>query len=211
MESKVFNMDCIEGMKQYPDNYFDLAVVDPPYGVGETWKKNKHSKFAKHNSSYKNNSIPDQSYFIELFRVSKHQIIWGANYYINYLPADNHWICWDKHRDFKTQHASEGELAWHSFNIPIRIIKKMWNGACVCEKRSGIHPHEKPVGLYDWIYKNYLPNGGKVIDTHLGSGSNRIAAHKAGNIDFTGYEIDKDYFDAADKRYQDFIKQLTLF
>ena len=209
-KSDVYLMDCIEGMKSYPDEYFDLAVVDPPYGIGENWKKDKNSKFYKHRSTYKNNSIPGPKYFKELFRVSKNQIVWGANYYTEYLKPRNSWIVWDKNKDYETQHMAEGELAWTSFNIPLRIISMIWNGCCTIEKRYGKHPHEKPVALYDWIFEKYAKPGDKILDTHLGSGSSRIAANKAG-LDFTGFEIDEDYFNDSEERFKNFISQARLF
>jgi site-specific DNA-methyltransferase (adenine-specific) len=209
--SETFNEDCMIGMARYPDKYFDLAVVDPPYGIGENWKKNRFSKFYKQTSTYKNNSIPSAEYFKELFRISKHQIIWGANYYTAHLPARNSWIVWDKNRNYDDSHMAEAELAWTSFNVPVRLARFTWNGFIVCEPRYGAHPHEKPTSLYLWQYKNYLPQGGKVIDTHLGSGSNRIAANKAGNIDFYGWEIYKEYFEAQEKRYKQFTSQLRLW
>lgn len=159
--SQVFNIDCVEYMRTMPDNSFELAVVDPPYGIGQNWRKDKGSRFYRHESSYRNESIPGADYFAELFRVSKNQIIWGANYYTEFLPARNSWIVWDKQIDYPTQHMSEGELAWTSFNIPLRIVSLIWNGCCRCEKRSGIHPHEKPKRLYRWIYENYLRGGGR--------------------------------------------------
>ena len=134
-------------------------------------------------------------------RISENQIIWGANYYTDYLPARQSWIVWNKLRDYPTQHLAEGELAWTSFNIPVRIATYMWNGACVCSPRSGIHPHEKPVDLYAWLLRNYAKPGDNIFDSHLGSGSSRIAAYKLG-FDFVGCEIDKGYFEAQEKRFQ---------
>lgn len=209
--SEVFNEDCMIGMQRYPDKYFDLAVVDPDYGIGQSWKKDRYSKFYTHTSTYKNKSIPQAEYFNELFRVSKHQIIWGGNYYTDFLPARNSWIVWDKNRSYEKSHMAEAELAWHSMNIPVRVANFTWNGFIRCQKRYGHHPHEKPVALYDWIYKNYLPEGGKVIDTHLGSGTNRIAASKAYNIDFTGFEIDSGYYESQNKVFNEFIAQTRLF
>jgi len=201
--------DCMDYMADLPDNAFDLAIVDPPYGIGVTWKKDRHSKFYKHNSTYNNTRVSGE-YFEQLFRVSKNQIIWGANYYIDYLPSNNHWIVWDKERDYPTQHASEGELAWHSFNIPLRIVRMIWNGAVVIESRYGKHPHEKPVSLYKWILKNYATPDMKIIDTHLGSGSSAIAAYDFG-CEFVGIEIDEEYYNAAVKRFRTHAAQQKLF
>lgn len=210
MKSEVFNEDCMAGMARYPDKFFELAIVDPPYGIGENWKKDRSSPFYKHSSSYKNDTIPREDFFLELFRVSKNQIIWGANYYTGYLNARNSWICWDKERDYPTQHLAEGELAWTSFNIPLRIVKILWNGACRREPRFGSHPHEKPVALYKWLLQNYAKPGDKILDTHLGSGSSRIAAYDMG-FDFYGWELDADYFAAMQKRFEAHIAKPALF
>lgn len=216
--SIVYNEDCIEGMKRYPDKHFDLAIVDPPYGIGEDGRKGVRTSPSRPNSylrepKYKakgwDSNSPDEEYFNELIRVSKNQIIWGANHFISKMPIDSScWIFWDKDGfgDF-----ADGELAWCSFKTAVRRFKFTWNGFRKQEPQDRIHPTEKPIGLYSWIYKNYLPQGGKVIDTHLGSGSNRIAANKAGNIDFTGYELDKDYYEAQEKRWKGFIAQTRLF
>lgn len=200
--SEVYNMDCMEYMRNIPDKFFELAVVDPPYGIGETWKKDKLSKAHDSQTSYKNNEIPKKEYFDELIRVSKNQIIWGANYYTQFLIPRNSWIVWDKMADYNLHKKSEGELAWTSFNIPLRIIQLSWNGFCRCCKRSNIHPHEKPVNLYAWVFKNYAKPGDKILDTHLGSGSSRISAYKMG-FDFYATEIDKEYFEAQDRRFKE--------
>lgn len=161
--SETYNIDCLEYMRTMPDGFFDLAVVDPPYGIGRNWNKDRSSKFYGHRSTYDNATIPGKEYFDELFRVSRNQIIWGANYYTEFLPARNSWIVWDKSIDYTTQHMSEGELAWTSFNVPLRIAHLIWNGFCRCESRSGIHPHEKPIALYKWIFDNYTAGGGAHI------------------------------------------------
>lgn len=200
----------MELMKRFPDKYFDLAIVDPPYGIGENWKKDKSSKFYKHNSSYKNNEIPDKEYFTELFRVSKNQIIWGANYYTRFLPENNAWIVWDKNRDYDKQHMAEGELAWSSFRVPLRIAPFLWNGACVCEPRYGAHPHEKPTLLYKWLLSKYAKQGYRILDTHLGSGSIAIACHDFG-FELTACELDKGYYALAIERIKKHTAQGSLF
>jgi len=198
--------DCINVMGQYPDKYFDLAIVDPPYGIGENWRKDSGSQFYKHRSTYKNDSIPDKKYFDELFRVSDNQIIWGGNYYTDFLPPTGAWFFWDKQRSEKTFNA-QGELAWTSLKIPLRIIPLRWNGFCACEPRSGIHPHEKPIALYKWILSRICTNPEmKILDTHLGSGSIAIACQNMG-YSLTACEIDKKYFGAACKRIKEAIKQ----
>lgn len=219
--SEVFNEDCMIGMARYHDKYFDLAVVDPPYGIGEHGGKkregpqsdNKGLRSANYEKKQWDKSIPSKLFFSDLFRVSKNQIIWGGNYFTDYLPPSSCWLVWDKKTNDGSDFA-DCELAWTSFKTAVRKFKYDWVGFGYLNNPSGerkIHPTQKPVALYDWIYKNYLPNGGKVIDTHLGSGSNRIAANKAGNIDFTGFELDKDYYEAQEKRWKGFIAQTRLF
>ncbi len=207
---EMFNIDCMEYMAKQPDKSFDLAVVGPPYGIGENWKKDPHSDFYKHSTSYKNNEVPGPKYFEELFRVSKNQIIWGANYYTEYLSARNSWIVWDKKRDYPKQHMAEGELAWTSFNIPLRIFEGIWNGFVRCDTRAGFHPHEKPIKLYSWIFQNYAKPGQRILDTHGGSFSSAIAAHYFG-CDMVICEIDKDYFDAGKARFEKETKQIAMF
>lgn len=208
-KSEVFNEDCMIGMARYPDKYFDLTVVDPPYGIGGRFhthhkegQSQRHS-LSKFNPTKWDDNIPDQEYFTELFRVSKNQIVWGGNYMASFLPPSRCFIVWDKMTYIPSM--SQIEMAWTSFDKNARLTKINSN------QSDRIHPTQKPVALYDWIYKNYLPNGGKVIDTHLGSGSNRIAANKAGNIDFVGFELDKDYYEAQEKRWKGFISQTRLF
>jgi site-specific DNA-methyltransferase (adenine-specific) len=209
-ESIVHNIDCMIGMREFPDKHFDLAIVDPPYGVGETWKKDRKSKFYKHNSTYKNNEVPSEEYWNELRRVSCHQIVWGGVFYTNYLPASKAWIVWDKFRSRKT-HMAEVDLAWTSFTNWNAIIYKIpWNGFIVTGNRYGEHPHEKPIELYLNCLVDFGKPGHKILDTHLGSGSSRIAAYDMG-FDFTGYEIDKDYFEAQEKRFNQYKSQLKIF
>ena len=200
-ESIVYNEDCMIGMARYPDKYFDLAVVDPPYGI---------------NLAFWDKETPTNYYFDEIQRVSINQIIWGGNYFINKLPITEAWICWHKKPFLKQQ--AHFELAWSSFEHKPKMFEYTYAGNAegmnnirVDYTKRSIHPAQKPIALYDWIYMNYLPEGGKVIDTHLGSGSNRIAADKQRNIDFYGWEIDKDYFEAQEKRWQDYKSQLTFF
>lgn len=203
-------MDCMVAMREFPDKFFDLAIVDPPFGIGENWRKDSDSKFYNHRSSYKNDSTPGKEYFDELFRVSKDQIIWGCNYYWNFLPPSNNLIFWDKNRDVFTQFNSYGELAWTSIKkYPFNKIKITWNGCVRDEPRYGGHPHEKPVGIYRWLLMHYATAGSSILDTHLGSGSSRIAAHDMG-FDFWGYELDTDYFKAQEKRFLQHTSQLTI-
>jgi site-specific DNA-methyltransferase (adenine-specific) len=201
MESIVYNQDCMIGMAKYPDKYFDLAVVDPPYR-----DTNQPTKDMRKSGSMKSlEGRPQKEYFNELSRVSKNQIIWGANNFE--LPQFKGFIVWDKGipMDFTM---SMAELA--SISEGLGTISKVFQFR-VAGAENRIHPTQKPIKLYEWIYIKYLPQGGKVIDTHLGSGSNRIAADKAGNIDFIGFELDKDYFEAQEKRWVEYKKQLVLW
>jgi site-specific DNA-methyltransferase (adenine-specific) len=218
MKAGVYNMDCMEAMKAFPDGFFDLAVVDPPYGIGEDGSKNhtrgKIAKSRDYKAFHGNDlSAPSQDYFNELLRISKHQIIWGANHFVSKIPFDSScWIVWDK--DNGETDFADCELAWTNYKTAVRKFQWRWQGMLqqnMKNKEQRVHPTQKPVKLYEWIYMNYLPKGGKVLDTHLGSGSNRIAADKQGNIEFYGYEIDKEYFDASVKRYNEFKAQLTMF
>ena len=212
--SEVHNEDCMIGMARYPNKWFDLACIDPPYGIGMSGGHIGGSVLAK-TTNYKHFhgndlSAPDNSFFDELFRISKNQIIWGANHFL--AKTSSCWIVWDKQNG--DNNFADCELAWTSFDTAVRKFEFRWAGMLqgnMKNKEDRIHPTQKPVSLYDWIYKNYLPQGGKVIDTHLGSGSNRIAANKAGNIDFVGFELDKDYYEAQEKRWKGFIAQTRLF
>ena len=196
MKSIAYNSDCLNGMKNCPDNYYDLAVVDPPYGLGKrtTDGGGTNSQIRFMNDIRRTNwddCVPTAEYFDQLMRVSKNQIIWGGNYFG--LPAHRTFIVWDKMTYIPTM--SQVEMAWTSFDSPARYVK------INSTQLDRFHPTQKPILLYRWIYKNYLPEGGKVLDTHLGSGTNRIAADMQGNIDFTGYEIDFEYWKEQEKRF----------
>jgi len=208
----LLNIDCMDYMATCKDKQFDLAIVDPGYGIGEDWNKSKSDVHYKHISIYKNNKIPCRKYFKELFRISKNQIIWGGNYFTRFLRPTNRWIIWDKHRDVEKTFMSEAEVAWTSFKIPMRIFRYQWDGG---KKQSEtgikkIHPHQKPLALYKWLLKNYAKEGDRIIDTHLGSGSSAIAAYDFG-CDFVGTEIDLEYFNAAVARFENHKKQLRLY
>jgi len=209
--NKVFNMDCMELLKQSKDNEYDLAICDPPYGIGIDGQKEnikgKKSDRKGHIKKEWDSAIPEKEYFDELFRVTKNQIVWGSNYFVKHLSNGHKgWIVWDKAQHGLTM--SDCELAYSSFDKPTRIWTK--NRGVLMQEGGTIHPTQKPVALYKWLLKNYAKEGDKILDTHLGSGSSRIASHDLG-FDFTGCELDKDYFDAAEFRYQEHIKQLTLF
>ena len=208
--SDIYLMDCIEGMKQYADNYFDLAIVDPPYGIGIDGQKksiNKNPKNNRKEHTKKNwdNAIPSKEYFNELFRVSKNQIIWGANYFTEYLKPTKAWIFWYKGQRDLTM--SDGEMAWTSFDTVTRQFEL--NRASLIAQNT-FHPTEKPYKLYKWLLDKYAKQGDKILDTHLGSGSSRIAAYDY-NFDFTGFELDPEYIEKSTIRFNNHINQLTLF
>lgn len=215
-KSEVFNTDCIEGLKQYPDNHFELAIVDPPYGINESGQTNKtRGKIAKSKDYGNKNwdtSSPDKLYFQELIRVSKNQIVWGANHFISKIPFDSScWIVWNK--DNGETDFADCELAWTSFKSAVRKFDFKWQGMLqgdMKNKENRIHPTQKPVKLYKWLLTNYAKEGDKILDTHLGSGSSRIAAYDLG-FEFTGFELDEDYFIASEKRFKQHTNQLTLF
>lgn len=201
----------MEYMKSLPDKAFDLAIVDPPYGIGVGSRgvgdySRKWTKYSRETDKKWDVAIPDESYFIELFRVSVNQIIWGANYMTEFLPPSMGWVCWYKSDEVKGRDFSEMELAFTSFNKAARHFEEkpfIRNGA-------RIHPTQKPIDLYRWLLLTYAKDGDKILDTHLGSGSSAIAAHYM-NFDFVGCELDKDYYDAACKRFKEQTAQQSLF
>jgi len=205
--------DNMEYMKNIPDKYYGLCVVDPPYGLGIDGQKKGTSKNPKHNRkehSKKNwdSSIPSKEYFEELFRISKNQIIWGANYFVEHLTEGHKgWIVWDKGQHGLTM--SDCELAYSSFDVPTRVFVK--NRVALLQDGT-IHPTQKPIKLYEWIYINYAEKGMKILDTHLGSGSSAIAAYRVGmDLEFTGIEIDEEYYNNAVKRIKWETSQGSLF
>jgi len=212
--------DCMNVMAKYPDKYFDLAVVDPPYGIGMDSRRlnNRSSKgrYVVKQSQYLDkvwdDKSPDFLYHKELIRVSKNQIVWGANYLDENILYKGKWIVWHKNGQSKAPDSSDCELACTSFNgLTVKMFSFDWVGfGHINAKESRIHPTQKPVALYRWILHNYAKPGDKILDTHLGSGSSAIAAHQMG-FDFVGCEIDKDYYEAACKRFKEQTKQLDLF
>ena len=209
--NKLYNMDCMEGMKQFPDKYFELAIVDPPYGIGMDGQKKSICKNPKHNRKLHekkdwDNSIPSKEYFKELERVSKNQIIWGANYFVKHLEKGTKgWIVWDKGQHGLTM--SDCELAYSSFNVPTRVV--VINRVELL-KDGTIHPTQKPLKLYKWLLKNYAKPGDKILDTHVGSASSLIACYDMG-FEYIGFEIDKDYYEAAQERMRIHMQQQTIF
>ena len=202
-----YNMDCMEAMKAMPDKFFDLAVVDPPYGLGKKLLRGGNTGVAKFKDQYAENEWDDErppkEYFDQLFRVSKNQVIWGANYFIDYLRPSRGIIAWDKNLG-EPLNFSHWEMAWTSFDCIARKVTIRSNTG------DRIHPTQKPVALYRWIFQHYARPGDKILDTHLGSGSSRIAAHEAG-LDFMGFEIDPDYFAGALERYEAAEAQMSMF
>jgi len=204
---ELLNIDCLEYLKQCEDKEFDLAIVDPPYGIGFSSKKQANFGKGGIDHKYKNwdNEIPSKEYFEQLKRVSQNQIVWGGNYMTEHLEANRCWLSWYKMQEFST---NEFELAWTSFDKTCKQFNMSRVEAYA--NINKIHPTEKPVKLYKWILYNFALNGNKVLDTHLGSGSIAVACWDLG-FDLVGLEIDKDYYTKAVKRFEQHKKQLTLF
>jgi site-specific DNA-methyltransferase (adenine-specific) len=203
MHSELVNMDCMEYMRQFPDKFFDLACVDPPYGIGAgkmTLGKGKRKKYSA--GKEWDSSIPDDEYFDELQRVSKEQIIWGGNYFD--LPPTKCFLIWDKKNDDRD--FAECELAWTSLDSVARMFRMRPQNMDGGKQ----HPTQKPIQLYRWIFKNYAQPGFKILDTHLGSGSSRIAAHDM-KCDFWSCEIDPEYVSTAEKRFNQYASAPMMF
>lgn len=219
-----YNMDCLSAMQQMPDKYFDLAVVDPPYFSGPERRNFYGCQVSPIGVQriYKQSEVwqvPDERYFDELRRVSKQQIIWGVNYF-NYSFSPGR-VVWDKCNGASS--FSDCEIAYCSLHDSVRLYRYMWNGMCQgksitegyimqgdkSKNEKRIHPTQKPVALYAWLYQQYAKPEDKILDTHLGSGSSRIAAWKLG-LDFVGFEIDKYYFDLQEQRFAEEQQQLSF-
>ena len=200
--NRAYNIDCMEYMRTLPDKHFTLAIADPPYGIGKDWKKrNKGAVFA--DTTYNNSSRPSAEYFAELKRISQHQIIWGWNYYADLLGNTNYLIVWDKmSANNKAFHYSKCEIAYTDIHIPCNIVHIEWDGYRMGKERGKkkIHPHQKPIELYEWLLQNYAKQGDTIFDPNLGSGSSRIAAYNLG-FDFIGCEIDETYFALQEQRF----------
>jgi len=206
---ELLHVDCMEYMKGLPDKAFELAIVDPPYGLDDWNERGSNKKL--YNKKHMNleqiqnfeKKAPQQNYFDELFRVSKHQIVWGGNHFLDYLGKTKQIIVWDK--TIRGMHFNDCEIAWASgIKEACRIFTKSANDL------NRIHPTQKPVALYRWLLHNYAKTGDRILDTHLGSGSSAIAAHQMG-FDFVGCELDKDYYEAACKRFKERTAQLDIF
>jgi len=211
---QIINEDCMNVLKDISDNYFDLAIVDPPYQIKRNSKRgdeNRLEKNLKYINKYKLQTWdikPNKKYFDELFRVSKKQIIWGANNFN--LPTTEYFIVWDKHQT--VNNFASAEYAWTNVPKPAKIFRHTIHQVMQDRKSEGgkIHPTQKPVALYRWLLENYANPNNKIIDTHLGSGSSAIAAHYFGINEFLGIEIDKEYFDLAKDRFEKSTRQLQL-
>lgn len=214
--SEVFNEDNMVGMAKYPDKHFPLAIIDPPYGIYENGNrdlvpKGAASKRKKYHTALWDQTTPSGEFFNELFRVSKNQIIWGGNYFN--LPPSRCWIVWDKRHGCPGNDFADCELAWTSFTTSVRMFSFLWNGMLqenMQDKEVRIHPTQKPIQLYKWLLKNYAKEGDKILDTHLGSQSSRIACYDGG-FDFYGWELDPEYFNDGNKRFENFKAQGKLF
>lgn len=206
-----YNMDCMDGMREFPDNYFELAIVDPPYGIGicgiiggvgcaePTIYK-----------AFDDSAIPSADYFKELERISKHRIIWGGNYFLDHLNATKGMIIWDKGR--RGLKFADCEIAWTDIDEPCRIYAHLWDGMRqedMKNKEKRIHPTQKPVALYKWLLTNYAHPGDKILDTHVGSASSLIACYDMG-FDYVGFEIDEEYYKKAKQRLEDEMAQVRF-
>ena len=212
---KITNEDNMQLMARYEDNHFDLAIIDPPYGINinkqSQGKGGGVAKKIEYTKKDWDSAIPTTEYFSELMRVSKNQIVWGGNYFVENLTNSSCWVVWDKVNG--TTDFADCELAWTSFKTSVRKIEWKWAGMLqqdMKNKEKRIHPTQKPVKLYEWLLMNYAKEGDKILDTHLGSGSIAIACHNL-KFDLTACELDKDYYEAAIKRLKIHQQQLTMF
>jgi site-specific DNA-methyltransferase (adenine-specific) len=219
----IHNTDCMTGMREFPDKYFDLAVCDPPYGIGadsmnfatsgaKTIGKAIRRDYRRAGATW--DVAPGAEYFVELMRVSKNQIIWGGNYFSGHLPPSRGFICWDKRSsEAMSNDFADCEIAWMSPGLGVaRMFRFLWNGMLQGDmrfKEDRIHPTQKPAALYRWIYSKYLIGGGSVLDTHAGSGSSLVAAYDL-RVEYVGFEIDPEYCRAAMQRYANHTAQIRM-
>ena len=217
-----YNMDCMTGMRRFPDKYFDLAIVDPVYGdVSQggymTNNRGQHIGTGKANQKGYHAGLWKQEktgndYFKELFRVSKNQIIWGGNFFVESLPSSQGWVVWDKQKPEGITF-SDCELAFTSFNVGIKMFRFMWNGMLqedMKNKENRIHPTQKPVALYKWLINKFAQEGDTILDTHIGSASSLIACHETGHK-YIGFEIDAEYYRQAKERLEQETAQMTMW
>ena len=206
-----FNEDCMVGMKRYPDKYFELAIVDPPYfeGAGDPAYYRSRTCQSTAKPITETWTVPGEDYFKELFRVSKKQIIWGCNYYAKYIPHTSR-IVWDKVNDGTP--FSQAEIASWSDGVKVYVFRFKRNGMIqqnMKDKEIRFHPTQKPVALYEWLLTRYAKPGDKILDTHVGSASSLIACHDRG-FDAVGFELDADYYRASKQRLEDFMRQVRI-
>jgi site-specific DNA-methyltransferase (adenine-specific) len=216
--NKLYNMDCMDGMKEFPDKFFDLGIIDPPYGIGESGDKNGSRGKLAVAKDYKafhggDKEPPKPEYFKELIRVTKHQVIFGANHFIERIPNANSpcWIVWNK-LNGKTDFADH-EMAWTNFSTAATMFTFRWQGMLqgdMKNKEDRIHPTQKPIALYTWILNNYAKKGYKILDTHVGSASSLVACHKLG-YEYVGMEIDEHYYKAGSDRLNEAKAQGNIF
>ena len=207
--NKFYNEDCLEAMKQIPDKYFDLAIVDPPYGIARFGNRVELSNRLDKNAKINKWDIkPTNDYFNELFRISKNQIIWGANNFT--LPNSEYFVVWDKQQT--VDNFASAEYAWTNCKIPARVFRYSIHKTMSDRKDEGgkIHPTQKPIALYEWLLKNYAKQGDKILDTHVGSASSLIACYNLG-FEYVGFELDKEYYDMANKRLKQRKAQMDIF
>ena len=214
-----YNMDCMEGMKQFPDKYFDLAIVDPPYGgvtQGGYATNQVSGGIARNRNDYVldvwQQNAPDQAYFEELFRVSKNSVIWGGNYFIEQIHRNSQcWLVWDKQKPQGITYA-DAELAWTSFNLGVKVFRYTWNGMLqgdMKNKEHKIHPTQKPKNLYKWVLQNFAKSGDLILDTHVGSASSLIACEEMG-LKYVGFELSEEYYKLATKRLNTHKSQVSI-
>lgn len=204
-----YNVDCLTFMKSVPDKHYDLAIVDPPYGINVNMNAGRKKGEKKRYKEKKwDSTIPSDNYFKELKRVSKNQVIWGGNYFTQHLPPSMCWICWNKNVPEGVSF-SGFELAWTSFNSAAKMADIPYSGFVGLDVKR-IHPTEKPSKLYKWLLKKYAKQGDRIFDSHGGSCSIAIACHDYG-FDLDICELDKDYFEAGKKRYENHVVQLKMF
>lgn len=213
LEFGYYNMDCMQGMKEFPDEYFDLAIVDPPYGISIGANSTTIGGGVAQPKQYKmfdDSTIPSADYFKELKRVSQNQIIWGGNYFLEHLGATKCLIVWDKGR--RGLKFADCEIAWTSLDEPCRLFEYLWDGMRqenMKQKEYRIHPTQKPVALYKWLLTNYAKEGDKILDTHVGSASSLIACEDMG-YDYVGFEIDQEYYRKGIDRIKRHKAQLSI-
>ena len=207
-KQKITNEDNMQLMARYPDKYFDLAIVDPPYGIDwmqQIQNPNTKANWKQYENKEWDKQTPTDEYWEQLFRVSKNQIVWGGNYMTDKLYPSSCWLIWDKMQEFS---GAVFEMAWTSFKSPAKAFRMSRVEAYANQNK--IHPTQKPVQLYKWLLTNYAKQGDKILDTHLGSGSIAIACHDYG-FELTACELDKEYFDKAMQRINNHVAQQKLF